>query len=235
MSGVQKQLTEALKAIDSHAKKLGAATSTDFASAAKPVLTWINWFRSCRPHSYAFELLDGAQSSVLEAASYAALGLGRATLVAIRTQIDLMLGFSYFREHPAEWRLLSWTGEGFKLRSEILKYHKEIDPGKGGFADRLAMLEQVCKPTLEDCYRVLSAHIHGQSPNTVPRASEMQHLVSNEPALQNLLKLQRESALALSVYFSAVHAREWNELPPEIVGFVKKELTKAQLPLFYSS
>ena len=59
-----------------------------------------------------------------------------------------MLGFTYFREHPAEWRLVNSTGDGFRLRAEIVKYQCEIEPGRGGFKDRLGIMDQVCKPTL---------------------------------------------------------------------------------------
>lgn len=233
MKKLQEQLEAAVDAIADYSKLHGATSAQDFGIAAKPILTWLNWFHTCRPHSHAAELLEGARASVLEAAAYAGLGLGRASITSIRTQVDLVLSFSFFREHPAEWRLLTWTGDGFKLRSDIVKYHREMDPGKGGFAERLTMIEQCSKPSLEECYRLLSAHVHGQSPNTMPKSDAIKDLVMPLTTLQQILVLQQQTAKALSAYLMAVHAREWNELPADLVKATKAQLTPAQIPLFF--
>src|SRR5580704_11348649 len=135
------QLKSASGLISGHALGDGIILGQSCADAASPILAWVKWFRSCRPQSHAKELLDGTEASVLEAVSYVSFGLARAALTAIRTQVDLLLSFTFFREHPAEWRLINWTGDGFKLRSDVLKYHKEMEAGRGGFAERLGMMD----------------------------------------------------------------------------------------------
>lgn len=233
MASFEAQLKDACVAIAAHVSGAGPGLGGDCISAAEPVLSWIDWYERCRPTSHALELLNGARAAVLEATSYVGLGLARAALTAIRAQIDLVLGFTYFREHPAEWRLVNWTGDGFKLRSEIVKYHREIEPGRGGFKDRLGIIDQQNKPTLETCYRTLSAHVHGQSANTLPKTGSVCELIATVQTLGDVVVLQKQTATALSGYLLTLHAREWNELPPALVAWGKAVLTQDQHKLFF--
>ena len=201
------------------------------ARAAQPVVTWIRWYRIHRPSRSGSELLDGARAAVLEAVGYVNCGLGRAAISAIRTQVDLMLGYSFFREHPAEWRRVCETGEGFKLKSELVKYHREI---QSSFAAKLGMIEQASGLELDKFYSVLSAHIHGQSKHSSPRAQELSELVWTEKLIGEVVQLQEKTANALSNFLLAVHAREWTDLPPTVVAAAQKLLTATQRPLFFS-
>lgn len=233
MPAFEDQLVEANNAIAAHVASDGIALGNACVDAGNPILVWIEWYRMCRPHSCASELLDGARSSVLEAVSYVGLGLARAAVTAIRTQVDLILSFTYFREHPAEWRLVNWTGDGFKLRSEIVKYQCGMEPGRGGFNDRLGLIDQASKPTLESCYRILSAHVHGQSVNTMAKTGSVRELVAKPEILRQVVELQKQTATALSAYLLALHAHEWNELPPNLVTWGRSLLTADQQKAFF--
>jgi hypothetical protein len=230
---IKDQLKNASAVIATHVGSDGPNLAIACSDAAEPVLLWVDWYQKFRPQASAPELLRGARASVLEAVSYVGLGIGRGALTAIRLQVDLMLGFTYFREHPAEWRLLNWTGDGFKLRSEIVKYHREMEPGRGGFNDRLGIIDQARKPTLEECYRTLSAHVHGQSANTAPKTGSVLELIATKATLQQVVELQKQTADALSAYLLALHAREWNELPPAFVTRGKSLLTPEQQKVFF--
>lgn len=233
MAAFEEQLKEACEAIAAHVRADGVSLGNDCMAATEPLMTWIEWYRRCRPNSHAFELLDGAQASALETTSYVGLGLARGALTAIRAQVDLILGFTYFREHPAEWRLVNWSGDGFKLRSDIVKYHREIEPGRGGFNDRLGLIDQASKPTLEGCYRILSAHLHGQSANTTPKTGSVRELIAPLDTLKQTVELQKQTATAVSAFLLAVHAREWSELPPNLVAWGKSLLTPEQQKVFF--
>lgn len=233
MAAFEDQLVEASKAIVAHVHDQGGVLGNACMGAGASVLTWIDWYQRCRPNSCATELLAGARSCVLEAVSYVGLGLGRAALTAIRTQVDLILGFTYFREHPAEWRLVNWTGDGFKLRSDIVKYQCSMEPGRGGFNDRLGLIDQANKPTLEVCYRILSAHVHGQSVNTVAKTGTVGELISAPSILLQVVELQKQTATALSAYLLALHAREWNELPPALVQWGRSIMSVDQQKIFF--
>jgi hypothetical protein len=47
-------------------------------------------------------------------------------------------------------------------------------------------MDQVCRPTLGECYRTLSAHVHGQSTNTVPKTGTVRELVAPVGTLRDV-------------------------------------------------
>src|SRR5689334_21553669 len=75
---------------------------------------WSVYYQANFSSSTSKDLLAGFHSASLETATYICLGLSRAALSAIRLQVDLLLGFSFFCDHPREWEKLVTTGEGFK-------------------------------------------------------------------------------------------------------------------------
>jgi len=102
-----------------------------------------------------------------------------------------------------------------------------------GFKARISLIENASKITLTHVYRVLSAHIHGQSPYTMPRVGELEELILDESMMNSILDLQIQSTLALSNYLSAIYAPQWTALPPQIVERVRNTLTAKQRPLFF--
>ncbi|HYJ04670.1 MAG TPA: hypothetical protein VEX43_06025 [Chthoniobacterales bacterium] len=197
---------------------------------AQPLVQWIHWYRMRDVEGEALELLTGAEASIREAAGCVAIGLGRAAITAIRTQLDLLIGYTYFREHPAEWRRVCDTGEGFKLKAELLRYHADYTPG---FTQRRALLLQQNAPSLDDVYATLSAHVHGQSKYSVPEAKELKDLVWSERRLREITELQHRSAQAASFFFLAIHGREWRDIPSNFVSDARGILTTAQEPIFF--
>lgn len=227
----EEQVAEAAALIARTSAGFGLTLGEACARAAQPVVTWIQWYRMHRPSRSGAELLDGARAAVLETIGYVNFGLGQAAISAIRTQVDLVLGYSFFREHPAEWRRVCETGEGFKLKSDVVKYHREI---QSSFPAKLTIIEQASGLELDKYYSVLSAHIHGQNKHSTPRAQELKELVWTEKQIKQVVKLQDETANALSNFLLAVHALEWTELPPSIVSAAQKLLTPRQRPLFFT-
>ena len=230
MTSYKDQLSEAVTSINEIVARCGSVQGEACAKAAQPIVDWVRWYRAHHWSESGSELLDGTRAAVLEAVGYVSLGLGRAAIASIRTQLDLVLGYSFFREHPAEWRRVSETGDGFKLKSELVKYHREM---QSSFGEKLSMIEQGSGIRLDDVYRVLSAHIHGQSKYSIPKCTELKQLVWPEKRLSEVVVLQDRAAKALSNFLLSVHARAWTELPPAFVAAGKRILTDAQRKRFF--
>ncbi len=152
-------------------------------------------------------------------------------VLAIRTELDLLLGYTYFYEHHAEWRRVCRTGDGFKLKAELLRYHADFTPG---FGSRREVLEQAAPPSLDEIYRKLSAHVHGQSRRSIPKVSEIKDLVWNEAALKEVVEMQAQAAKAMSFFLLAVHGYELTEIPQPFIDEAKRVLSAKQEKVFFS-
>jgi hypothetical protein len=230
MSSYSKQLSEYVLATNSTSKTYGETLGERCGANSQKLIEWVHWYRTKRRAEWCLDLLTGVEASVREAAGCIALGLGRPAILAIRTQIDLLLGYTYFYEHPAEWRRLSQSGDGFKLKAELIRYHAELTPG---FGPRRDVLETAAPPSLDEVYRKLSAHVHGQSSHSVPKIKELKDLVWTESALKEVVEMQAHAARAVSFFLSAVHGHELTEIPQAFVDDVKSVLSPKQEKVFF--
>jgi len=96
-----------LTAINDRDQNTSLLLMKEATQSCSELLLWLDCLNSQFPNALANELLIGARASMLESVAYIGLGLGRASISAIRTQIDLILAFTYFCEHPREWELVS--------------------------------------------------------------------------------------------------------------------------------
>ncbi len=197
-------------------------------AAQREILIWLQHFRNSSD-GLASELLDGTRAALVEAASYLAVGFGRSAVMSIRTQVDLLLSYTFFADHPREWQRLGDRDEGFMLRSDMLKYHVEMYPG---FKARLNCVENH-NGTLVESYRTMSAHVHAQSAFTTPAAASPIDLLASKAFLDSVVQLQAAVQIRLSDYFVALYAHQWQDLPDAPVERVRKLLTKPQLGVFF--
>jgi hypothetical protein len=231
MTAVDDQTNRCLGRIQGFVSAGGTGHGEAAVAAVSEIISWLSYFESSTVDAHAAELLSGARASVIEAVAYVSLGLGRAAITAIRGQIDLLIGYTYFHDHPAEWEMVERTGDGFKLRSAIYRYHEETTPG---FKLRLGLIQENARFDLSKLYQILSAHIHGQTTLTIPQSNSLDEVVSPTAFVASIVELQKETAIALSNFLAAVHAPHWPELPEEIVRRVKNSLSSQQRPKFFA-
>jgi hypothetical protein len=225
-----KHLTEFLSAVDSTSKAHGKTLGEQCGANAQRLVEWVHWYRTKRKADWCLDLLTGVEASIREAAGCVVLGLGRGAILAMRTQIDLLLAYTYFHEHPAEWRRVSQTGDGFKLKTELIRYHMELTPG---FGPRRDVLETAAPPSLDDVYHKLSAHVHGQSAHSVPKVRELKDLVWTETALKEVVEMQAQASRSMSFFLLAIHGHELAEIPQLFIDDVKKALSSKQEKVFF--
>jgi len=200
--------------------------------ACQELLSWTDFLKSLFPECCASELLDGTKSAMLESVAYIGLGLNRAAIGAMRTQIDLLLAFTFFYNHPHEWDSVNKTGSGFQLRSDIDKYHKDT---RKGFASSISIIENSEGSSLLNIYRILSAHIHGQSPKTIPKAGQFIELISSDSFLNSLIELQFKVSICTSNYLTAIFLSEGINPPLNIGTRIKEQLTPQQRKTIFFS
>jgi hypothetical protein len=185
------------------------------------LINWLSYLSITQRTQVADTLLDGASSSIRETASCLALGLVRPALVSLRTQIDLILGWLYFKDHSVEWRSVNAFGEGFKLKREILEY---LADNYKGFTTRLAILKEVAQRKTEDPYRLLSAHVHAQSVPALPSATVLADVVHGENTCEQCNVLTGEVCEYISDLLVCVYAPLWAALPLTVRKNVEERL-----------
>jgi hypothetical protein len=196
----------------------------------REMFDWLGYFQTEFGGICASELLKGAQAAMLESVAYVGIGLGRAAITSLRTVVDLTLGYLFFCKHPVEWTRLEQTGDGYYLKSDIDKYcQSTIDR----FRDRSTPLEQAAGVTLASVYKILSAHVHGQSSSTIPRAGTIVSLVSSRGFLVSICELQNGVVISLSNYLVAACVYDPVDLPSSVRKRLRDTLTPAQYKVVF--
>jgi hypothetical protein len=197
------------------------------------LMLWLDHLRSTQLTGNADCLLDGATSAVREGVSCLALGLVRPALNSIRLQIDLVLAWLYFKDHKVEWDRVQETGDGYKLKSDIFKYLCESHKS---FNTRFSLLANCKSRTLHDPYRVLSAHIHGQSEPAIPKITMPIDIVASYTLQLQALELQKESAEYLNDILWCINAEHWTRVPePLLEAITTRFKSPAQRVSFFES
>lgn len=228
---VTKQASELLQKVNGFSSVNGEGIVSQVERKSLLLLLWIPYL-NLQKTGTADELLDGAISSLREVAACAGLGLIRPALLAMRTEIDLMLSWLYFKDHHVEWHYVNNTGDGFKLKKEILeyflKYYKD-------FGFRFGILKDIVTRTEIDPYRLLSAHIHSQSLATLPCVYDLKDIVGEKKILGEIPSLAHNVDEYISDILFATFDKSWTQLPPALLQSVRSRFkTKPQENNFFN-
>lgn len=199
---------------------------------ARLLLIWLELLSEHASERSAPELLEAAKAAVREAAALCAIGAVRPCLFSLRAQIDLVLGWIYFKDHPVEYFLVKRTGDGFVLKKEVLKYlHDHFD----GFGKKIAILEKNIARSEVDPYRLLSAHVHAQSLHVIPRIGDLKDIVADRSLVDDCLSLQRDVSEYISDILFSAGVISIDSLPSDITDSVRRRnFTPAQKSVLFS-
>lgn len=232
-TSLKSQLATLTTLTTKNCQERGESLVTQSEASSRLLVLWLQHFREARLTGTADSLVDGAMSAVREAAACVALGLVRPAITSLRLQVDLGLGWLYFKDHPVEWRRVQSTGEGFMLRSDVLKYFDEHYPQ---FRNRFGILVQQMTRSQKDPYRLLSAHIHAQSESTIPKVEDPCDIVATEQLQDDLVKLQAECSEYLNDLFWCIFADRWAIVGDDLKMTLEARFkTSAQRAEFFKS
>ena len=227
------ELEENVKALvaaaSKHGERGGLSVARAMRTEAAVLLDWLGYLRESEVTGVADTLLDGTQGAIGEAVACLTLGLVRPALSSLRAEIDMVLGWLYFKDHRVEWNNLRDTGRGFQTRAQVLDYLGNHWPQ---FRTRLALLDQ-CSNRKEDPYRILSAHIHGQTDFTSPNVSPLADLVADERLCMECVTLQHDVAEYIGDVLTAIYGDRWASLPDVAQRGLNRRLTNKQRAKFF--
>lgn len=223
---MSEQIEDLSRRLSRFANDHGNNLCTRFEEASIRLVEWIDYFRGSQLTSSADVLVDGFQAAIIEACSYVAIGLVRPAVFSIRAEVDIACAWVFFKDHPVEWDRVESLGEGYKLPADVLKYLNAHYPS---FESRLKLLRKVKSSSLDNPYRMLSAHVHAQNSTTMPPLVEPTELVQPENRCLQCIDLQAAISEYLGDIFLSLFADEWVDLPEEAKTNAKGRLTAKEL------
>ena len=176
------------------------------------------------------EMVVSLQGCLVEGAGAVSMGLVRPAIFSMRAQIDLALAWLFYKDHPVEWKAVVATGEGFLLKGEVLEH---LSKYRERFDTRMKLLEKSKQREISDPYRLLSAHIHGQSTLVIPKFKRLKDLIYPDKRCEEAVRLQREVAEYISDIFIAYFGDKWASLPAEVVKDVRTRVPTDKQPILF--
>lgn len=228
---VDENVAALLAAVSDHGAGIGIECSHGVAAEAQVLLDWLSYLRQSEATNVADALLDGTQGAIVETVGCLALGLVRPALASLRSEIDMMLAWLYFKDHKVEWNHLRDTGRGFRTKANVLSYVNEHWPE---FQSRFKLLVQQHTRQEEDPYRLLSAHIHGQTDFTAPKVGPLVELVGNARLSKDCVKLQHDVAEYIGDVLLALYGDKWIALPNSVKSGLDHRLNAMQRKAFFA-
>ncbi|WP_426314101.1 hypothetical protein ACN9MF_23500 [Methylobacterium fujisawaense] len=226
----REQVENLLSSVSVHANGDGPNLCEAVYNASTNILFWIEYLKKSELTGCCDGFLDGLRSSIVETAGCLSLGLVRPAIFSIRGQIDIILAWIYFKDHPVEWSNLQEKGENYMLKSGIVKYLEEFYIG---YTTRFAALLSVKTRTEKDPYGVLSAHVHSQSQYVVPTYTSLDTLVMDVAACEECVAFQAEATEWINDVLLSCVGSKWASLPSEIVTAAQVRLGSKSSKVFF--
>jgi hypothetical protein len=208
----------------------GEARITKCQSACLLPLKWLAYLHGSERTGCCDEMLNSLQSCLVEAAGAISAGFVRYAILSMRTQIDLTVAWLFYKDHPVEWSAVVATGDGFVLKRDVFEH---LSTYKEQFSTRMNLLEKHKHRTTPDPYRLLSAHIHGQSTLVIPKFKRLKDLVYSEARCEEAIRLQREVSEYISDIFVAYFGDKWASLPGEAIKDARTRIPSDKYPVLF--
>lgn len=223
------QLAGLQSSIEQHLKGHSAHYVDATSSAAKLLLMWIHYLRSIYGDNHAAQLLNAVQATIIEVSGCLSLGLVRPAIFSLRTQLELMLAWMYFNDHPVEWDHIQAAIDDFPLRGQNIKYLSKFVKG---FDKRYSLLSKKINRSKEDPYGILSVHVHGTSTLAAPALGDLSTLVRKKKDCDDCLRMAEDVAEYLCDVLASRYADLWHDLPKDIQVHISSRLTGKDLKTF---
>lgn len=227
------QRKELIAAITQLSDSYGTEICIKVEDNSKTLLLWLDYLAKYHKTGVADELIESVPSLLLETAACLSIGFIRQAIFSLRTQIDLVLSWVYFKDHLVEWNLINETGDGYKMKKDLFDYFSK---NYKQFSNRHGELNKVATRKVNDVYRLLSAHIHGQSTYVLPLHQELKQVVGKKELCDEGVQLVYDVSEYINDILISIFTDHWKSLPKDIRdSTMNRFLSKAQKESFFKS
>ncbi len=155
-------------------------------------------------------LLKGCYGAAVEAVSLVSFGLVRPAILSLRSYFELSLQYTYYKDHPVEWRSVIEYRIQPILPATIKRYLRD---NFSKFEKRFNKLSAVRTRSNEDCYHILSGVAHGAVVNSISSAVEPVELMEREEIVSQVVRIFHEVGEHVSDIYVAGYQSNWLSLP----------------------
>lgn len=224
--------TSLVTAIDSHVKAHGDEYLNAISQETVLLRSWLEHLSKYEKTNCADLLLDGVNTAIIEVAASLTAGFGRIALAPMRAQIDLVLSWLYFKDHPVEWARLEANGDGFMQKSELFRYLSE--KLASSFGAKWTVLNQSRTRAIEDPFSLLSAHLHKQAGGTIVSINDCAQVVCTSSICNEVVVLQSSTTEYINDVLLACYAQNWAALPDAVLKAARARLNSKQEAVLFS-
>ena len=183
---------------------------------------WIDAEAGSADENPAAPLLKGARLMLLEAATAWALGLNRGAAGSLRTYIENLFAWLYFKDHPVEYALVEQKTRELILPKSTQAYLKDIDKG---FEKAYKYLNKNMDRPSEYFYTDLSFFVHAH-PNQILKGKTASELVVTVPPEAIFTEICSQADEFISDNFVVAYRHSWGSVPAIVKDNVSARLGK---------
>lgn len=209
----------------------GPKNAMAIAEAADILLEWLGYLHFSESTGHCDDFLDGARSLVLETIASGSAGLHRSSMFSMRGQIDLVLSWLYFKDHPIEWQLVERENKGYMLRGDVIGYLENHYPN---FKKKFSVLRGQPGDGQLNPYKTLSAHIHAVGNAAIPLIAGFSDVVADQAVCAELPAIQGDTTEYISDVLIAIYGSKWASLPQPITKSIRKRFPPEKVSIILS-
>jgi hypothetical protein len=197
------------------------------------VALWAHALEGADAGNSALPFVRASQLEMQYVAALIALSLYRPAAASMRSMVEGVLYYSFFRSHPAELTtLLAPDGKFYMDKQEILDWHKVHTPFFRLRCDVLQLIDPLSK-----WYSRVSAITHGQLPGTWSSHAALGDVAPDANLIHAAISEHViGTEVAHKVYLATVDTGVWSRIPTAhrrqlVDGISKPDLVRLSLPV----
>jgi len=204
-----------MKASEELLKRLKANLG-DFEKAFDEVLAsvpltvaWVKAEEATNPAFPASRLLTGSKLALLEAAACWGAGLNRGAAGSLRTLIENLFAWLYYKDHPVEYAAVERKHSELLLPKAVITYLKNVDRG---FDTAHAFLKEKMGRPNDYYYSDVSEYVHAHPSHVLPGKPPWE-LAVTIPRDSGFLAICEHADEFVSDGFSTHYRASWGIVP----------------------
>jgi hypothetical protein len=205
--------------IETNLTTLEAALAA-FMSSTALSRAWVDYAWPLGADNAARPLLVGAKISLLEAGTSWGIGSNRGAAASLRTFVENIFAWLYYKDHPVEYGLVSSREDDLVLPKAIKLYLQRTDKG---FEKAWSILLGAALRETDYYYSDISQYVHAH-PSFSSTTSDISNSIISVPRDDGFLVLSSYADEFVSDAYLTLHRHHWDMIPAAVKDNAQQRL-----------